>query len=224
MCNNSWQSVIVSMDSMGGMGRRGDYDAQTTPFFGEDAMSNQLDYEINKELGECYLFMGDLDKAEDYYRKAVGNQGDVAAPYLGLATIAVQRGKLDDALVLYHKAAAIEHSDKALSGIGLVLMEQGATAEAFEQFARALELQPANIVALNCLVRTGYQISSLDRVVPYLESCLNTNTEKDAVRVTLAGCLISLGEHDKAREHLESVLNANPANTDARELIATMAA
>ena len=26
-------------------------------------MSSHLDYEINKELGECYLFMGDLDKA-----------------------------------------------------------------------------------------------------------------------------------------------------------------
>ena len=24
-------------------------------------MENQLDYEINKELGECYLFMGDFD-------------------------------------------------------------------------------------------------------------------------------------------------------------------
>ena len=33
-------------------------------------MSNHLDYEINKELGECYLFMGELDKAEDYYTKA----------------------------------------------------------------------------------------------------------------------------------------------------------
>lgn len=27
-------------------------------------MSSHLDYEINKELGECYLFMGDLEKAE----------------------------------------------------------------------------------------------------------------------------------------------------------------
>ena len=38
-------------------------------------MDNHLDYEINKELGECYLFMGDLDKAEEYYRKAVANDG-----------------------------------------------------------------------------------------------------------------------------------------------------
>ena len=61
-------------------------------------MSGQLDYEINKELGECYLFMGDLDKAEEYYGKAVTSNGIHADPYLGLATIAVQRGDLDKAM------------------------------------------------------------------------------------------------------------------------------
>ena len=52
-------------------------------------MSNQLDYEINKELGECYLFMGDFDKAEEYYRKAASSGAQNAAPYMGLATVAV---------------------------------------------------------------------------------------------------------------------------------------
>ena len=42
-------------------------------------MDNQLDYEINKELGECYLFMGDFDKAEEYYRKAASNNAQSAA-------------------------------------------------------------------------------------------------------------------------------------------------
>ena len=37
----------------------------TTFTHGGDSMSSHLDYEINKELGECYLFMGELDKAED---------------------------------------------------------------------------------------------------------------------------------------------------------------
>ena len=155
-------------------------------------MSTQLDYEINKELGECYLFMGDLDKAEDYYRKAITGESIHAAPYLGLATIAVQRGKMDDALVLYNKAAAIETNDKALSGIGLVLMEQGAHAEAFDHFSRALALNPENMVALNCLVREGYQLNCLDQVIPVLENSLEACAEKAPLRTTLSGCLISL--------------------------------
>ena len=79
-------------------------------------MSSHLDYEINKELGECYLFMGDLDKAEDYYQKAAGNNGVHPDPYLGLATIAVQRGDLEQALSMYEKADGITSSDKSQIG------------------------------------------------------------------------------------------------------------
>ena len=88
-------------------------------------MENQLDYDVNKELGECYLLMQDYGKAEEYYRKAVTSNPQLSAPYMGLATVAVQRGELDNALVLYRKAASVEPDSKAYCGIGLVLMEQG---------------------------------------------------------------------------------------------------
>ena len=32
---------------------------------GKETMSDLLDYEINKELGECYLFMGEYEKAAE---------------------------------------------------------------------------------------------------------------------------------------------------------------
>ena len=187
-------------------------------------MSNQLDYEINKELGECYLFMGDFDKAEEYYRKAAHSNTLSAAPYLGLATVAVQRSELDKALVLYQKAAAVDETDKALCGIGLVLMEQDKPQEAYEYFARALNVAPDNMIALNCLVREAYQLGCVESVLPFLEDALQTGVEVEAVRVTLAGCLIYLGRSDEARQHLEAVLGANPTNSNAKELFDTMAA
>ena len=169
-------------------------------------MANQMDYEINKELGECYLFMGDFDKAEEYYRKAASSNSRCAAPYMGLATVAVQRSELDKALMLYQKAASVEESDKAFCGIGLVYMEQGKHEEAFQYFARALDKSASNIVALNCLVREAYQLNIVEKALPYLEMALENTEETEAVRVTLAGCLISLGRGDEAREHLEMVL------------------
>ena len=187
-------------------------------------MNNQLDYEINKELGECYLFMGDFDKAEEYYRKAATENSKNAAPFMGLATVAVQRSELDKALVLYQKAASIEETDKALCGIGLVYMEKGDHEEAFKYFTRALDKSSSNIVALNCLVREAYQTSRVEQTIPYLEAALAETEEKEAVRVTLAGCLIYLGRHKEARMHLENVLCDNPANISAKELIESMAA
>ena len=187
-------------------------------------MSNQMDYEINKELGECYLFMGDFDKAEEYYRKAAEKNTESAAPYMGLATVAVQRSELDKALVLYKKAASVEESDKAFCGIGLVYMEQGQHEEAYHWFSRALDLSSSNIVALNCLVREAYHLNQVEMILPYLEKAMDTTTEGEAVRVTLAGCLMSLGREAEAREHLEAVLGSNPSNVNARELIDTIAA
>ena len=187
-------------------------------------MNNPIDYEINKELGECYLFMGDFDKAEEYYRKAATENAKNAAPFMGLATIAVQRGDLDKAQVLYQKAASLEATDKALCGIGLVHMEKGEHEEAFGYFAQALDIAADNIVALNCLVRESYQTGRVEDVIPYLEKAIDTTVEKEAVRVTLAGCLIYLGRANEARAMLESVLDDNPANPNAKELIESLAA
>ena len=182
-------------------------------------MSNHLDYEINKELGECYLFMGELDKAEDYYTKAAANSEEQADPYMGLATIAMQRGDMAGALTHYSKAATIQESDKALAGLGLVHMNQGQHTKAFDLFGRALSLNPANAVALGCIVREGYEQQRVAEVIPSLDATNDENT-----RITLAGCLVSLGDKDEALRHLSEVLTANPDNTSARELYNHIAA
>ncbi len=181
-------------------------------------MSDQLDYEINKELGECYLFMGDYDKAEDYYRKAVAADGNHIDPYMGLAAVASQRGDMPAALTLYKKAVSIQETDKGLAGIGLVKMELGEHEEAFEYFEKAAALCPSNMVALNCLVREGYRLKCLDRVIPCLEAGMAADPSKAEIRISLAGCLMSLGREGEARAHLEAVLETNPSSREAREL------
>lgn len=183
-------------------------------------MSSHLDYEINKELGECYLFMGDFDKAEDYYRKAAAAVATLPDPFLGLATIAVQRGALEDALTLYGKALSIEENDKALAGMGLVKMQCDAHEEAFNLFKQALSHNPESAVALNCIVREGYQLNRLEEVIPMLETALSADPQKEDVRVSLAGCLVSLGRIDEARAHLDETLALNPDNSSAKELLA----
>ncbi|MBQ7608297.1 MAG: tetratricopeptide repeat protein [Desulfovibrionaceae bacterium] len=187
-------------------------------------MSSQMDYEINKELGECYLFMGDFDKAEEYYRKAAENNAESSAPYMGLATVAVQRSDLDTALCLYQKAASVEETDKALCGIGLVHMEKGAHEEAYTWFRKSLDLCANNMVALNCFVRESYQLGRVEELLPYLEKSLEVTGEVESVRVSLAGCLMTLGRNDEAKVLLEKVLEADPNNVNARELFETIAA
>ena len=187
-------------------------------------MDNHLDYEINKELGECYLFMGDLDKAEEYYRKAMSSNGVHADPYLGLATVAVQRGNIDDALVLYRKAASIEACDKSLAGIALVLMEKGEHEEAFDALLKALDKNPQNMIATHCAVQEAHYLNRLEEVLPCLENFLALESDNRAVRISLVGCLASLGRQKEAVSHLEEILKINPEDTEAKELFDALAA
>ena len=48
--------------------------------------------------------------------------------------------------------------------------------------------------------------------------------QAEAMRVTLAGCFISLDRKDEARELLEKVLADNPENESARALLQTLSA
>jgi tetratricopeptide (TPR) repeat protein len=185
-------------------------------------MSSHLDYEINKELGECYLFMGELDKAESYYQKAAGSNGVHPDPYLGLATIAVQRGDLEQALTLYHKAEEISSSDKSLAGIAMISAQQGQQEKAFDLYAKALTMNPENIVALFGLVQAAHMLGRTVEALAPLGQYLELNPGKSEVRYALGGCLVSCGRQVEARKHLELALEMDPAYAPAAELLAQL--
>jgi tetratricopeptide (TPR) repeat protein len=181
-------------------------------------MSGHLDYEINKELGECYLFMGDLDKAEEYYQKAMNSNGVHPDPYMGLATIAVHRGDLENAYAFYRKAANVEASDKSLSGMAMIEMERGEHAKAFDHFSQALEHNPENMVALYSLIRLGHAIERLDEVEPHLVNYLAIDPLKHDIRYALAGCLVKAGRDADAKAQLAMILEHEPGHSCAVEL------
>jgi tetratricopeptide (TPR) repeat protein len=185
-------------------------------------MSGHLDYEINKELGECYLFMGELDKAEQYYTKAASSNGVHADPYLGLAAIAIHRGQLDGALSMYQKAHKVDPTDKTHAGIALVLMEQGRGGDAIGHFVEALKVNPENMVALFSLVRLGHEQNRLEEVIPHLSRYLEIDPGKSEVRYSLAGCLVCLDRKDEARAELERILEGNSDFEPAKELLAQL--
>lgn len=185
-------------------------------------MSSHLDYEINKELGECYLFMGELDKAEDYYHKAANSNGIHPDPYLGLATIAVQRGDMEKALAMYEKAEGIASSDKSLAGIALICMQQGEAGKAFDLYQKALQKNPENMVALFGLVQTAHTLNRTADAVAPLEQYLELNPGKSEIRYALSGCLASCGRPGEARTHLEETLHLDPDYGPAAELLAQL--
>lgn len=183
-------------------------------------MSSHLDYEINKELGECYLFMGELDKAEGYYQKAAGSNGVHPDPYLGLATIAVQRGDLEQAMSMYEKAEGIASSDKSLAGMALVRGQQGDQDAAFGLYQQALGRNPGNMIALFGLVQTAHLTGRPQEAIAPLNNYLELHPYKSEARYALAGCLVSCGQKDEAKAQLQMILDQDPGYAPATELLA----
>lgn len=187
-------------------------------------MSNNIDYEINKELGECYLFMGEYEKAQDYYEKASEADQRKSGPYMGLAAIAMHNGDLELAYTNYSKANELNSDTKTLSGMAIVEMETGKHHMAFERFKKALSLDAGNSIALNGIVQLGYFLECLEEAIPYLEKAADEAEDMEAIRYALAGCLTSLGRDEDAKKHLEIILGVNPDNQDAQNLYAHFAA
>lgn len=186
-------------------------------------MSNHIDYQINKELGECYLFMGEYEKAGDYYKKAAECSSDQPDPYLGLAAIALAAGSMEEALALYLKANKVARGDKPLTGMGLIKMELGRHEEAFDHLVEAIAINPGNIMAVNALVQLAYFLGRIEEIVPHLEAAL-TVEDNESVRYALAGCLVSLGKNEEAKKQLEQLLGKNPNHGEAQQLYAQVAA
>ena len=184
---------------------------------------NQVGYEINKELGECYLFMGEYEKAREYYVKAIENHSGMSEPYMGLAAIAVNQGDLDGAYHLYKKANNLCTGEKPLTGIGMIAMELGRHEEAFESFRLVLGHNPGNMMAVNNLLQLAYALNRLEDAVPCLEAALDSG-DTEAVRYALAATHLTLGNEEEARSHLEALLGDNPSNDSAKQLYAHLAA
>ncbi|MDR2160981.1 MAG: tetratricopeptide repeat protein [Desulfovibrio sp.] len=185
---------------------------------------SQIDYEINKELGECYLFMGELDKARSYYQKAAADSSACADPYLGLAAIAVSEGSLPEALDLYRKAHDVAPGVKSLTGMAMVEAELGSREEAFAHYRAVLELDPGNMLAINNYLQLGHALNRLEEVIPFLEAALAEAEDAEVIRYALAGCLTVLGREEEAKSHLEILLRENPSHDVAQQLYAQFAA
>lgn len=186
-------------------------------------MSKHIDYEINRELGECYLFMGELDKAASYYIKAADCGTGSADPFLGLAAIAIQKGDIAEARGRYQAALDISPCDKALTGLALVELEQEELEQAFTHLGQALDINPCNLITLNSMLQLAHRLERMPEMLPRLRTAVSEG-DHNALRFTLAGCLSALGYKDEAREHLEILLDRDPDNAEAQELYAQLAA
>ncbi len=93
-------------------------------------------------LGVLAAGSGDVEGAAAAFGHALDLRLDDAPALIRLADLELEQGQVDQAELLYVRAAVVDDSAAVAYGMGRVAEERGVYAEAIGQFERALTLQP----------------------------------------------------------------------------------
>ncbi|MXW02229.1 MAG: tetratricopeptide repeat protein [Holophagales bacterium] len=114
-------------------------------------------------LGVLAAGAGDIETARPAFRRALELRADDAPTLVRLADLELEHGRVDEAELLYLRAAVADDSAAVAYGMGRVAEERGAYAEAIEQFQRALTLQPRASVIHYHLGQAYRELGEFDR-------------------------------------------------------------
>ncbi|TKC47068.1 hypothetical protein EI555_016051 [Monodon monoceros] len=119
-----------------------------TEVYNEAAKLNQKDWEICHNLGVCYIYLKQLDKAQDQLHNALHlNRHDLT--YIMLGKIHLLEGDLDKAIEIYKKAVEFSpENTELLTTLGLLYLQLGIYQKAFEHLGNALTYDPTNYKAI----------------------------------------------------------------------------
>nr|KAF6483256.1 Bardet-Biedl syndrome 4 [Rousettus aegyptiacus] len=119
-----------------------------TEVYNEAAKLNQKDWEICHNLGVCYIYLKQFNKAQDQLHSALHlNKHDLT--YIMLGKIHLLEGDLDKAIEIYKQAVEFSpENTELLTTLGLLYLQLGIYQKAFEHLGNALTYDPTNYKAI----------------------------------------------------------------------------
>jgi len=172
---------------------------------------------------------GELAGAVELYDKAIGLMPEFPEAEYQRAAALESLGKKDEALKGFLRAGELR-PDWALprASAGALLIRLGRSAEAETLLAKAIELQPADPVALTALAELRIKTKAEKPVLQDLLAKITPLTEKGRPSPGLlrarAGLEVQLGMRDAANRSLERALAADPEDKNTLMQMAFAAA
>lgn len=198
---------------------------------------------ILANIGWTYEKEGRSEEAVRCYREAILSYPDYKKAYCDLGRVLYKMEKQHESRRAFEEAIEIDEGyGPAHRGIGEIELARGRHEEAREHFRRALAVSPGTAEVLNSMavsykrdgdLRTAFEyyrraLASNPRVQTYMDSLLDTyrSIGDPALLDRLSGtivessrkCLAS-GHPAMAKAYLETLLQADPGNAKAKEMI-----
>lgn len=176
-------------------------------------------FDVN-ELGDCYVSVGQFDRAQECYDRAAVMDPDRAEPYVGIGMIALQQGRLAESINAFKVAKRLdENCGKAFCGLGIAYQQAGRFSDAFDYFLKCLKLDTDNLTALLGLFQTSCQMGSFSKVIHYLEVYLDMHSDDTSVMFCLATLYMKDSSLFQSKKILVDILKIEPENNDSANLL-----
>lgn len=148
-----------------------------------------------------------------------------AAKAAGEADMALQQGRIPDALRLAHEAVAARDdiSDYWLL-LGRISLTAGDYGGAFTAYENVIQLDKSNVEAMRLLCQLGLSVRQPDKVDKYADQLMLLTAGDVLPLVMKGGAALQRGDKDKALAFAEQVLAKSPSDLGAQILKARVLA
>lgn len=172
--------------------------------------------EFLARIGNCYMRLQDLEKAENNYRKSLEFGPEGYAAEMGLGLLELQINNFNDAINRFGKITKLKpDSDKAWSALGIAYRKANRIMDSMNAFSQALEINVENDAAMSNLLELSYQQNFFSQIEAAFNKYLEINPVNENLLFGLAGIQYKSKRFDDSQKTLDKILALNPENTDA---------
>jgi tetratricopeptide (TPR) repeat protein len=171
-------------------------------------------------LGSVFYERGYLETSETFFRRALKDDPASAEALYGLGSVYLQQQKLKEARESFERVLKLQAGypgtiPNAWNNLGILSAREGSTAAAIEFFQRALQIDPAHLIALLNLGNAYRQQKDWAEAKKTLERAFGVGPDDPEVNYSLGMVCAQLEESDRAYEYLKRAVELRPVYPEA---------
>jgi tetratricopeptide (TPR) repeat protein len=192
--------------------------AKALPFTGADT-----GYAFGRNylsLGSVFFERGYPETSEIFFRRALQDDPTSAEALYGLGSVYLQQQKSKEARDSFEGVLKLQPSypgtiPNAWNNLGILSAQEGDAAAAIEFFQRALQIDPAHLIALLNLGNAYRQRKEWEEAKKALQRAFDVGPDDPEVAYSLGMVCAQLEESDRAYEYLKRAVSLRPVYPEA---------
>lgn len=173
-------------------------------------------------LADAYRKNGDIDKAIEVLERGLERMPQYASAHVILAKCYYDKGATERAKAEFRRVLELDAENLvALKFMGDILLAEDKRPEAAECYRKLLAVDPTNAGVARALkeMEASFVVKEIDLAD---ERKTRDERPRELATMTLAGIYAAQGYYNKALRIYRDVLDREPANTEAKEMVAKL--